>query len=78
MAVSREQVIRAVAEKVGPSIMVEAKLEKGVWHVTLTQEGKTSVFELKRGLIEDYLEEGEYQQELAFYTRVNKALKGLK
>jgi hypothetical protein len=77
MAVNREQVIRAVAEKVGPSITVEAKLEKGVWHVTLTKEGKTSVFELKRGLIEDYLEEGEYQQELAFETRVNRALKGL-
>ena len=77
MAVNREQVIRAVAEKVGPSITVEAKLGKGVWHVTLTKEGKTSVFELKRGLIEDYLEEGEYQQELAFETRVNRALKGL-
>ena len=77
MAVSREQVIRAVAEKVDPTIKVEAKLEKGVWHVTLSKEGKESVFELKRGLIEDYLEEGEYQQELAFETRVNRALKGL-
>ena len=77
MAISREQVIEAVAVKVGPSVAVEAKLEKGVWQVTLTKEGKTSVFELKRGFIEDYLEEGEYQQELAFETRVNKALKGL-
>jgi hypothetical protein len=77
MAVGREQVIRAVAEKVGPSVTVEAKLEKGVWRVTLTKEGKTGVFELKRGFIEDYLEEGEYQQEMAFETRVNKALKGI-
>ena len=77
MAVGREQVIRAVVEKVGPSVTVEAKLEKGVWRVTLTKEGKTSVFELKRGFIEDYLEEGEYQQEMAFETRVNKALKGI-
>ncbi len=77
MAVGREQVIQAVAEKVGPSVTVEAKLEKGVWRVSLTKEGKTSVFELKRGFIEDYLEEGEYQQEMAFETRVNKALKGL-
>jgi hypothetical protein len=77
MAVGREQVIRAVAEKVGPSVTVEAKLEKGVWRVTLTKEGKTGVFELKRGFIEDYLEEGEYQQEMAFETRVNKALKGM-
>ncbi len=77
MAITKEQVIQAVAQKVGPSVTVEAKLEKGVWRVTLTKEGKTNAFELKRGFIEDYLEEGEYQQELAFETRVNKALKGL-
>jgi len=77
MAVTKEQVIQAVVQKVGPSVAVEAKLEKGVWRVTLTEGEKTSVFELKRGFIEDYLEEGEYQQELAFETRVNKAVKGL-
>ncbi len=77
MAISKEQVIRAVAEKVDPSITVEVKLEKGTWRVTLTKEGKTSLLELKRGLLEDYLERGEYQQEMAFATRVNKALKGL-
>ena len=77
MAVTKEQVIQAVAQKAGPSVTVEAKLEKGAWRVTLTKGEKTSVFELKRGFIEDYLEEGEYQQELAFETRVNKALKGL-
>jgi hypothetical protein len=32
---------------------------------------------LKRGLLEDYLEKGEYPQEMAFETRVNRALKGL-
>ena len=78
MAISREQVIRLVAEKVGPSVTVEAKLEKGTWHVTLTKEGKTSALELKRGLLEDYLERGEYQQEMAFEARINKGLKGLK
>ena len=77
MAVTKGQVIQAVAEKVGPSVTVEAKMEKGVWRVTLTKEGKTSVLEIKRGFIEDYLERGEYQQEMAFETRVNKALKGL-
>jgi len=77
MAVTRAQVIQAVAEKVGPSVTVEAKMEKGVWRVTLTKEGKTSILEIKRGFIEDYLDRGEYQQELAFETRVNKALKGL-
>jgi len=77
MAVTREQVIQAVVQKVGPEVAVEAKLEKGVWRVTLTKGEKTSVFELKRGFIEDYLEEGEYQQEMAFETRVNKAVKGL-
>ena len=77
MAVSREQVIQAVVEKAGAGITVEAKLGKGIWRVTLTKEGKTSTFELKRGFIEDYLEEGEYQQEMAFETRINKAMKGL-
>ena len=53
------------------------KLEKGIWRVTLAKEGKMGVLEFKRGFIEDYLEKGEYQQEMAFETRVNKALKGL-
>jgi len=78
MAISKEQVMKAVAEKVGPDITVEAKLEKGVWKVTLTKEGKTSVLELKRGFMEDYFDRGEYQQEMALETRVNKALRGLK
>ncbi|HSR10595.1 MAG TPA: hypothetical protein VLS90_04060 [Thermodesulfobacteriota bacterium] len=78
MAVTKEQLIQAVAEKVGPEVSVEAKLEKGVWRVTLTREGKTSVMEIKRGFIEDYLERGEYPQEMAFETRVNKALKNFK
>ncbi len=78
MAVTKEQVVQAVAEKVGPSVTVEAKMEKGVWRVTLSQEGKTSVLEIKRGFIEDYLERGEYPQEMAFETRVNKALKAMK
>jgi hypothetical protein len=77
MAVTREQVIRLVTEKVGPAIGVEAKMEKGFWRVTLTKEGKTSLLELKRGFLEDYVERGEYQQEIAFETRINKALKGL-
>ena len=78
MAISKEQVIKAVAGKAGPSITVEAKLEKGLWRVTLTREGKTSSLELKRGFMEDYLEEGEYQQEMAFENRINKALRELK
>ena len=77
MAVTREQVIRLVSEKVGPAVGVEAKMEKGFWRVTLTKEAKTSLLELKRGFLEDYLERGEYQQEIAFETRINKALKGL-
>jgi len=77
MAVTKEQVVQAVAEKVGPGVAVEVKMEKGAWRVTLTKEGKTGVLELKRGFIEDYLERGEYQQEVAFETRVNKALKAL-
>jgi hypothetical protein len=77
MAVSREQIIRLVAEKVGPSITLDVKMEKGTWRITLTKEGKSSLLELKRGFIEDYLEKGEYQQEMAFETRINKALKGL-
>jgi hypothetical protein len=78
MGISKEQVIHAVAEKVGPSITVEAKLEKGMWRVTLRKEDKTSVFELKRGFMEDYFEKGEYQQEMAFDGRVNKALREFK
>lgn len=78
MAIGREQVIGAVAAKVGPSVTVEAKLEKGIWRVTLTREGKTSILELKRGFIEDYFDKGEYQEEMAFDTRINKALRDLK
>jgi hypothetical protein len=78
MAIGREQVIGAVAGKVGPSVTVEAKLEKGIWRVTLTKEGKTSILELKRGFIEDYFDKGEYQEELAFDTRINKAVRDLK
>lgn len=77
MGVSKEQIIHLVAEKVGPSITLEAKLEKGTWRITLTKEGKSSLMELKRSFIEDYLEKGEYQQEMAFETRIKKALKGL-
>ncbi len=77
MAISRQQVIQAVAEKVGPEIAIEVKMEKGVWHVTLMRDGKTSILEIKRGFIEDYLERGEYQQEIAFEARLNKALKAL-
>lgn len=78
MAISKEQVIKAVAAKAGPSITVEAKLEKGLWRVTLTREGKTSSLELKRGFMEDYFDKGEYQQEMAFENRINKALRELK
>jgi hypothetical protein len=78
MGISKEQVIHAVAEKVDPSVTVEAKLEKGVWRVTLHKEGKMSVFELKRGFMEDYFEKGEYQQEMAFDGRINKALREFK
>jgi hypothetical protein len=78
MAISKEEVTKAVAEKAGPSITVEAKLEKGLWRVTLTKEGKTASLELKRGFMEDYFEKGEYQQEIAFENRVNKALRELK
>jgi len=78
MAIGREQVIQAVAVKVGPSVTVEAKLEKGIWRLTLTKEGKTTVLEFKRGFLEDYFDKGEYQQELAFDTRINKALRDLK
>ena len=78
MAISREQVIKAVAEKAGPSITVEAKMEKGLWRVTLTREEKTSSLELKRGFMEDYFDKGEYQQEMAFESRINKALRELK
>jgi hypothetical protein len=78
MAISKEEVTKAVVEKAGPSITVEAKLEKGLWRVTLTKEGKTASLELKRGFMEDYFEKGEYQQEIAFENRVNKALRELK
>ena len=77
MAITREQVIRLISEKVGPAVAIEAKMEKGFWRITLTKEGKTSLLELKRGFLEDYLDRGEYQQEIAFETRINKALKGL-
>jgi enolase len=78
MSISKEKVVQAVAQKVGPSITVEAKMEKGVWRVTLVKEGKETIFELKRGFMEDYFEKGEYQQEMAFDARINKALRGLK
>jgi hypothetical protein len=78
MGINKEQVIQAVAEKVGPSVTVEAKLEKGVWRVTLRKEDKTAFFELKRGFMEDYFEKGEYQHEMAFDGRVNKALREIK
>jgi hypothetical protein len=67
-----------VAAKVGPGITLEAKLEKGIWRMTLTKEGKTSFLEFKRGFLDDYFDKGEYQQEIAFETRINKALKELK
>jgi hypothetical protein len=78
MAITREQVIQLITEKVGPGVAIEAKMEKGFLRITLTKEGKTSLLELKRGFLDDYLERGEYQQEIAFETRINKALKGLK
>ena len=78
MAISKEEVIQAVAVKVGPGVTVEAKLEKGIWRLTLTKEGKAAVLEFKRGFLEDFFDRGEYQQELAFDTRINKALRDLK
>ncbi|MGQ9695622.1 MAG: hypothetical protein ACUVWV_12860 [Thermodesulfobacteriota bacterium] len=78
MAVSKEDVIRAVAEKAGAGLIIEAKLEKGKWRLTLTKDDKTTHLELSRGFMEDYLEKGEYQQEIAFENRINKALKELK
>lgn len=78
MAVSKEQVIGAVAEKVGRSVTVDAKMEKGTWRITLTKEGKSVPLEFKRGFLEDFFERGEYQQEMVFETRINKALKDLK
>ena len=78
MPVSKEQLIQAVAQKVGPEVTLEAKLEKGIWRITLTKENKTARLELKREFVEDFFEEGEYQQELAFETRITKVLRGLK
>jgi len=78
MAISKEEVIQAVAGKVGPGVTIEAKLEKGIWRVTLTKEGKTSALEFKRGFLDDYFEKREYQQEMAFETRVNKAIREMK
>jgi hypothetical protein len=77
MAIGKEEVIRAVAGKVGPGITIDAKLEKGIWRVTLTKEGKISSLEFKRGFLDDYFDKGEYQQEVAFDTRINKAVKAL-
>jgi hypothetical protein len=77
MAIGKEEVIQAVASKVGPGIAIEAKLEKGIWRVTLTKGGKTSSLEFKRGFLDDYFDKGEYQQEVAFDTRINKAIKAL-
>ena len=78
MAIGKEEVIRAVAAKVGPGIAVEAKLEKGIWRIALTKEGKSASLEFKRGFLDDYFDKGEYQQEIAFETRINKALKEFK
>jgi len=49
MAISKEDVIRAVAAKWGPESPLEAKLEKGIWRIALTKEGKTVSLEFKRG-----------------------------
>ncbi len=57
---------------------IEAKMEKGIWRVTLTREGKTASIELKRGFVDDYFESGEYQQEIAFENRINKAMREFK
>ncbi len=78
MAISKEELIQAVASKVGPGIAVEAKLEKGIWRVTLTKEEKKASLEFKRGFLDDYFDRGEYQQAIAFETRINKAMKDLK
>ncbi len=78
MAISKEEVIQAVASKVGPGIAVEAKLEKGIWRITLIKEDKKASLEFKRGFLDDYFDRGEYQQEIAFETRINKAMKDLK
>ena len=75
MAISKEQVMKAVAQKVGPDITVEAKLEKGVWKVTLTKEGKTSVLELKRGFMEDYFDRGEYVKAREILEKRHEVLK---
>ena len=40
MAINKEQVIQEVARKAGRDIAVDAKLEKGVWRVTLTKGEK--------------------------------------
>ncbi len=78
MAVSKEQLVQEVARKAGPLVTVEAKLEKGIWRVTLTKEGKTATIEFKRGFLDDYFESGEYQQEMAFENRINKAMREFK
>lgn len=78
MAVSKEQLIQAVAEKVGPEVTLEAKMEKGVWRITLTKETKTALLEFKREFVEDFFEKGEYQQEMAFESRIHKALRSMK
>jgi hypothetical protein len=78
MAVSKEQLIQEVARKAGAGVTVEAKMEKGIWRVTLTREGKTASIELKRGFVDDYFENGEYQQEIAFENRINKAMREFK
>lgn len=78
MGVSKEEVVRAVSEKAGPGVTVEAKLEKGIWRIALSREGKNASLEFKRGFLDDYFEKGEYQQELAFETRLNKAIRDLK
>ncbi|MCX5907984.1 MAG: hypothetical protein NTY64_12590 [Deltaproteobacteria bacterium] len=77
MAITKEQLIHDVAEKVGPGVALEAKLEKGIWRMTLTKNEKSTALEFKRAFIEDYFEKGEYQQEMAFENRINKALRDL-
>ncbi len=78
MAVSKEQLIQEVARKAGADVTVEAKMEKGIWRVTLTKGEKTATIDFKRGFLDDYFESGEYQQEIAFENRINKALREFK
>jgi len=78
MAISKEDVIRAVAAKVGPESPLRRNWRKESGGSLLTKEGKTVSLEFKRGFLDDYFDKGEYQQEIAFETRINKALKEMK